>query len=335
MINTLQHFILQEPPKLRHPSRLHTRDLTENTFRLYLKHYMDHAPITSSSRTSDLDVNDDPFTTPTKRHCIHFYDQTPKARTTYTACDRTPRGSAPANTTSGNSPTSGFTLSHLRRVPELALLAGRVVHAETKRRARAEKETQKSKAEASKSLKSGFNAPAQTKTRLKIKRIFSWAVLKLYEEGSIVLWDGPVCPLPVPILVPLQTDTNTDGLWKTANSTTSFSTANSSLFSTANSTMFSSTSVSSSKFIVSEEDAYLSDPPPHEEEEAYVSLTPELLAGPVREAMRAKGVRGKGKSAKMGAEEITAYLRRGDERWARVGAWAVEEAMEIVLAEWK
>lgn len=163
--------------------------------------------------------------------------------------------------------------------------------------------------------------------RLKIKRLFSWAVLKLYEEGSIVLWDGPVRPLPVPM--PLQilssSDTNTSGLWKTANSTVSFS--------TANSTMFSSTFVSSSKFIVSEEDGYLSDPPPHEEEEAYVSLTPALLAGPVREAMRAKGVRGK--STKMGAEDITGYLRRGDERWARVGAWVVEEAMEIVLAEWK
>jgi len=97
--------------------------------------------------------------------------------------------------------------------------------------------------------------------------------------------------------------------------------------------MFSSTSVSSSKFVVSAEDGYLSDPPPYEEEEAYVSVTPALLAGPVREAMRAKGLRGK--SAKMGAEEITRCLRRGDERWARVGAWAVEEAMEIVLAEWK
>lgn len=98
--------------------------------------------------------------------------------------------------------------------------------------------------------------------------------------------------------------------------------------------MFSSTSGSSSKFVVSEEDGYLSDPPPSEEEEAYISLTPALLAGPVREAMRTKGLRG-GKIVKMGADEITRHLRRGDERWARVGAWVVEEAMEIVLAEWK
>jgi hypothetical protein len=297
---------------------------------------MDHAPVISSPRPFDPHINDDPFTTPTKRPCVHFFDQTPKARTTCTAHDRTPRASTSTSadvTTSGNTPPiSGFTLSHLRRVPELALLAGRVVHAETKRRARADREAQKTKANGAQSSKSKPVShaikPADA-PRLKIKRLFSWAVLKLYEEGSIVLWDGPVRPLPapVPVLLPLRTDlsTSTSGLWKTANS---------SLLSSANSTMFSSTSGSSSKFLVPEEDGYLSDPPPHEEEEAYISLTPALLAGPVREVMCTKGLRG-GKTVKMGADEITRRLRRGDERWARVGAWAVEEAMEIVLAEWK
>ncbi|OJA09537.1 hypothetical protein AZE42_07002 [Rhizopogon vesiculosus] len=328
-----------EPPRLRHPLRLHTRDLTENTFRLYLKHYMDHAPVASSSDTREVDVDDDPFTTPTKHPRIHFCDQTPKARSAYPTNDQTPRASIPTGISSGTtSATSGFTLSHLRRVPELALLAGRVVHAETKRRVRAEREAQKTKAVQSSKPKTVSHAikPADA-PRVKIKRLFSWAVVKLYEEGSIVLWSGPVRPLPVPIPVPLQplssSDTSTSGLWKTANNTASFSTANGSLLSSANSTMFSSTFVSSSKFVVSAEDGYLSDPPPYEEEEAYVSVTPALLAGPVREAMRAKGLRAK--SAKMGAEEITRCLRRVDERWARVGAWAVEEAMEIVLAEWK
>jgi len=281
---------------------------------------MDHAPVASSSQTLGPDIDDDPFTTPTKRPRVDVFDQTPKARTMYTAHDQTPHAT---DVSSWNTPTSGFTLSHLRRVPELALLAGRVVHAEMKRRARAENEAQQSKV--ARSSKSVSRATKSTDVpRLKIKRLFSWAVLKLYEEGSIVLWDGPVRPLPVS--VPLQalcaSDATTNNLWKTANSTMS---------STGNNTMFSSTSISSSRFIASEEDGYLSDPPPHEEEESYVSLTPALLAGPVREVMRAKGVHGK--SAKKRAEEITGYLRRGDERWARVGAWAVEEAMEIVLAE--
>ncbi|KAG0704963.1 hypothetical protein DFH29DRAFT_325765 [Suillus ampliporus] len=329
-----------DPPKLRHPSRLHTRDLTENTFRLYLKHYMDHAPAV----VPDWDVCDDTFSTPTKRPRVQF-DQTPKARKVCTTHDRTPRASV-VDDSALTGPT-GFTLSHLRRVPELALLASRVVHAEAKRRARAEREAEKAKSAQTQkaSLKSAHassskttNAHSQTRTkpsdapRVKMKRLFSWAVLKLYEEGSIVLWDKSASLLPGTISMPRYPGFgNTNELWKTANSTTSFSTANNSVFSTANSTIFSSASASSSKFVMSEEDAYLSDPPMDEEDEVYVSVTPTLLAGPIRDIMRAKGIGGR--NAKVKAEEITRCLRRGDARWARVGAWAVEEAMEVILGE--
>ncbi|KAG1876272.1 hypothetical protein F4604DRAFT_1760428 [Suillus subluteus] len=315
-----------DPPKLRHPSRLHTRDLTENTFRLYLKHYMDHAAV-----ALDWDADDDLFSTPTKRPRVPL-DQTPKARTVYTTHDMTPRASA-LNDSAPRRPA--FTLSHLRRVPELALLACRVVHTERKRRARAEKDAEKDKTVQTQKTSSKHTlARSQTKTkptdmpRVKMKRLFSWAVLKLYEEGSIVLWDKPLMPVPVSGLRPGSGDTS--WLWRTANNTASCSSANNSAFSAANSTMFSSIGVSSSKFVMSEEDAYLSDPPMHEEDEAYVSVTPTLLAAPVREIMRAKGMRGK-----VGAEEITRYLRREDARWARIGAWAVEETMEMILGEWK
>lgn len=327
-------------PRLRHPSRLHTRDLTENTFRLYLKHYMDHAPAVAL----DWDVDDDLFSTPTKRPHVPS-DQTPKARTVYTAHDRTPRASA-LNDSAPRLPA--FTLSHLRRVPELALLAGRVVRTETKRRARAEKEAEKVKVKATQTQKaseSKYTYASSSKSlahthmrtkptdapRVKMKRLFSWAVLKLYEEGSIVLCDRLL--MPVPAVSRSHGSGDTNGLWKTGDSTASFSSANNTVFSTANSTMFSSTGASPSKFAMSEEDAYLSDPPMCEEDEAYISVTPALLAGPVREIMRAKGIRGK--SAKVGAEEITRCLRREDARWARVGAWAVEEAMESILGEWK
>ncbi|KAG2036758.1 hypothetical protein BDR03DRAFT_958842 [Suillus americanus] len=324
-----------DPPKLRHPSRLHARDLTENTFRLYLKHYMDNAAV-----TLEWDADVDLFSTPTKRPRISL-DQTPKARTVYTTHDMTPRASA-LNDSAPRRPA--FTLSHLRRVPELALLACRVVYTETKRRVRAERDAEKDKAVQTQktSLKhthvpsSKALAHSQTRTkptdmpRVKMKRLFSWAVLKLYEEGSIVLWDRPLMPVPVSGLRPPGSG-DTSGLWKTPNDTASCSSANKTVFSTANSTMFSSTGASSSKFVMSEEDAYLSDPPMYEEDEAYVSVTPTLLAAPVREIMRAKGVRGK--SAKVGAEEITRCLRREDARWARIGAWAVEETMEMILGE--
>ncbi|KAG2064303.1 hypothetical protein BDR04DRAFT_280207 [Suillus decipiens] len=326
-----------DPPKLRHPSRLHARDLTENTFRLYLKHYMDHATV-----VLDWDVDDDLFSTPTKQTRVSL-DQTPKARTAHTTHEMTPRASA-LDDSAPHRPA--FTLSHLRRVPELALLACRVVHTEAKRRARAEKDTEKDKTMQSQkasskhthgpSSKVHVHSQMRTKStdvpRVKMKRLFSWAVLKLYEEGSIVLWDKPLMPILSSGLRPPGSD-HTSGLWKTANNTASTSSANSSVLSTANSTMFSSTGASLSKFVMSEEDAYLSDPPMYEEDEAYISVTPKLLAAPVREIMRAKGMRGK--SAKVGAEEITRCLRREDARWARIGPWAVEETMEMILGEWK
>ncbi|KAG1776314.1 hypothetical protein EV702DRAFT_1109635 [Suillus placidus] len=324
-------------PKLRHPSRLHGRDLTENTFRLYLKHYMDHATV-----ALDWEADDDSFSTPTKRPRVPL-DQTPKARTVYTTHDRTPRASV-LNDSASRRPA--FTLSHLRRVPELALLAGRVVHTETKRRARAERDAEKDKALQTQKTSSKHTrgpsskalAHSQTRTkptdvpRVKMKRLFSWAVLKLYEEGSIVLWDKPLMPVTVSVPHPPGSG-DTSGLWKAATNTASFSSGDNSVFSTANTTMFSSTGSSSSKFVMSEEDAYLSDPPMYEEDEAYVSVTPALLAEPVREIMRAKGMRGK--SAKIGADEITRCLRREDARWARIGAWAVEETMETILGERK
>lgn len=326
-----------DPPKLRHPSRLHAWDLTDNTFRLYLKHYMDHAVV-----ALHWDTDENLFSTPTKRPRVPL-DQTPKARTVYTTDNMTPRAST-LNDSAPDRPA--FTLSHLRRVPELAFLACRVVHTERKRRARAERDTEKDKAmQIQKTSSNNTHGPlskalghSRTRTkptdvpRVKMKRLFSWAVLKLYEEGSIVLWDQPLTPVAVSGLRPPGSG-DTSGLWKTANNTANCSSANSSVFSTANNTMFSSTGASSSKFVMSEEDAYLSDPPMYEEDEAYVSVTPALLAAPVRKIMRARGMRGK--SVKVGAEEITRCLRREDARWARIGAWAVEETMEMILGEWK
>ncbi|ETW78100.1 hypothetical protein HETIRDRAFT_107707, partial [Heterobasidion irregulare TC 32-1] len=149
------------PPRLRHPSRLHSRDLTANTFRIYLKHYMDNAPPHDEPRGADLssESDSDAFapTTPTKRGRgtgarPRFMDEcTPRARkvargdpapTSPGGPSRTPRAGRLAAredaAAAGGSPLLlGFTLSYLRRVPELAVLAQRVVRAEARRREKA------------------------------------------------------------------------------------------------------------------------------------------------------------------------------------------------------
>lgn len=134
---------------------------------------------------------------------------------------------------------------------------------------------------------------------MRMKRLFMWAVLKLYEQGSIVLYDRPLSPpsdlLPVP------------------------------------SAMFLSRHLSSAKCVVPEEDAYLSDPPMYEEDEAYVFVTPKLLIAPVREMMRGMGTRGK--SAEVRAESIMRRLQMSDRRWEHIGLKAVEQAMQLIVLD--
>ncbi|KAL4067022.1 hypothetical protein V8B97DRAFT_1874377 [Scleroderma yunnanense] len=329
-------------PKLRHPSRLHSRDLTSNTFRLYLKHYMDNA---SPDPSSNIDLSE-------RRLGLqgHSEDKTPTKQRVDLG-EQTPRPSSCVNMSNESGshavlkppPTLGFTLSHLRRVPELALLASRVVRAEARRRAKAEKAETSDRAKtltgsASRSvpflnasnsvrtLSSRQNIPADDPPCAKMKRLFGWALVRLYEEGSIVLWDGPVHPLPVSLSV---TD---NSLWSAGGSSTVLSAS----FVSASASLFSGAATSGAQQS-DDTNGYLSDPQPNEE--SYVSLTPELLSPYVRDAVIALK-RGKGRERGTGAggsasraeptpEAIVAYLHRTDARWARVGMWAVEEALEI------
>ncbi|KAH7921737.1 hypothetical protein BV22DRAFT_1038277 [Leucogyrophana mollusca] len=349
-------------PKLRHPSRLHTRDLTANTFRMYVKHYMDNAPPEDEDDAFEGGIGS--LRTPTKSPRVDAL-QTPKPRATLNSRldsnhERTPRTASTSASASTTRNTRGYTLSHLRRVPELALLAARVVRAEAKRRAREEARAHASQSQdanggASARVPHGSSTrtthgssarttPPSGKTqtqsqkhkqqeqadppRLKMKRLFAWAVVRLYEEGAIVLWDGPVRRMPCPpaLFAPRggggsqiqgqsqrgNGDGETSALWKTANST-----------------LFSTTTGGGSTFDDEDADAELSDP--REGEEAYVPLTPAFLAGYVREAVGRMGTgtgRGRGRG-RPSAEDVTACLRRMDARWARVGAWTVEEAMGI------
>jgi hypothetical protein len=175
-----------------------------------------------------------------------------------------------------------------------------------------------------------------------MKRLFQWAIVKLYEEGSIVLWDGAVRPLPLH-----EEGRETSGLWK-VNSTVG-----------ADSTTFSSVSFGTSGGNTlrveddEEDEGELSDPPANGEEEAYITLTPAHLASHVEKAISALMTRSQStatqthnhtnnRTHKLPApapppgptkEEITTFLRRMDGRWARVGEWVVDDALEALRRE--
>ncbi|TFY82731.1 hypothetical protein EWM64_g1279 [Hericium alpestre] len=278
------------PPRLRHPSRLHTRDLTANTFRIYVKHYMDNAvhnssPDDADAHESDTDsdsgsvayaLNHAPAT-PTKRSRLSVEDTTPRPLNHYPTLDpshSTPRpsqrhwpttmngrGDAGQRTNADGKPQLGFTLSYLRRVPELSELARRVVKAEARRRAREEKlkETQSAKKADS---QGSFRASQSEGTAPKMKRLFVWAILKLFKEGSIVLWDGPVRP------VPKTFNANSSMLWRASSSTTTSM----------------SFSIHRSLSVDDTEEEELSDP--LENEESYIPLTSAYLAIHVEAAIR-------------------------------------------------
>lgn len=298
-----------------------------------------------------------------------------------------------------DNPMLGFTLSHLRRVPELALLAARVVRAEARKRDKADREKLRgsshprvpssgSASTGPTGSKSGDVPTAAPRTgtangmsvdppRKKMKRLFSWAIVKLYEEGSIVLWDGEVRPLPVPPPPVLEgVGVDGSGLWKVDDTRNTFGDpsasisadpfASTSTASCASASVLYTSSASASLYshyhaprqsgkrgseserrqagAEGEADAnpdpgYVSDP--GVDEEAYVPLTPRLLAGYVREAVGAlrrgrgrgrSGAGGNGRGTEPTPEDVVAYLKRTDGRWAKVGVWAVEEALAVLKA---
>jgi hypothetical protein len=207
----------------------------------------------------------------------------------------------------------GFTLSYLRRVPELSLLARKVTEAEARRRAREERKKAKEAAEAVGGAKSTRSTSSKSlpedKLAAKMKRLFEWAIRALHKEGSIVLWDGPVHPC-----TSLSAD-DTSRLWKAINSTMSNMAANSTLFSSSSLAGFSQ---------LEDDDGYLSDP--QEGEEAYSPVTPGYLTEHVEKAMT--GMRPTGR----GHITIDGILRalKKDDRWRNLGSWSVGDTLELM-----
>ncbi|KZT65285.1 hypothetical protein DAEQUDRAFT_814359 [Daedalea quercina L-15889] len=370
-----RHSRRQSPVRLRHPTRLHRRELTANTFRIYLKHYMDNAPPPdghgSDSAISSRSASPTPLPRSQPRSGLGHVNAslaTPRKQSTVSATadasdDRTPRPSQlrarlgeverehectpraarpSARSTDPHEPESsssglyGFTLSHLRRVPELTILARRVVDEEGRRRVKEEREQKKADATQAKGKQRQVHSGRSSEPRAKkMKRLFQFAIRQLYQEGSIVLWDGPIRPLPREDTVSTQLS---GPLWRANSSSAS-----------AMSTLSTVSSVAPGD----EDSGQLSEPSPGEE--AYISLTPKVLAGiaecAIREFMAAGAARRHKQHGHSRANvdpsapfapaapppgpstaEIAGWLHR-DARWARVGEWAVKDALEWARAE--
>jgi hypothetical protein len=214
----------------------------------------------------------------------------------------------------------GLTMSYLRRVPELRLLAERIVAAEDKKkRQEARQAREEAKSQGLPIPPKTEDPKSRTSTRERTKRLFRQAIIKLCDEGSIVLWDGPRRVWGA------EQDSSSSRLWHT-NATVD--------------TTVSSIGVSSAggnSYLEDSQDHEMSEPDP--KEESYVSLTPAHLGKYVEKAIeeicsRKEKARGSGHRGPKGPTltEILSRLKV-DGRWRRIGECAVAEALQWLKDE--
>lgn len=215
----------------------------------------------------------------------------------------------------------GCGLSFLLRVPELATLARKVVEAEARRREKTRRPQSGAAIPDPAGKRKGL-ASSTEGSAPKVKRLFSWAIRKLYQDGSIILWDGPVLSPPGSHAV-----LDSSMLYRSA------------LLDDGRRSSTTSRLYSQSADRIED----LSDPP--SDEEAYASLSTLYLATQVERAIRSLTTRQKGETENtfLGpaiarrrhlplpgptSDDITNHLKREDDRWKRITAWAVQEALE-------
>jgi hypothetical protein len=314
----VDYFAQSKPPvKLRHPTKVHEQDLTVNTLKIYLKHYMDnqahanddYVTLESSAMTSDV---------PAKRR-----------RTSTDALMPRQISVSPLESIQKlkkrqkidpEAGIRGLTMSYLRRVPELRLLAEMIVAVEDKKKHQDARRAQKAAKSQGPPIPPKTEDPkSRTSTRERTKRLFRQAIIKLCDEGSIVLWDGPRRVWGA------EQDPSSSCLWGT------------------NATV--DTTVSSIGVSTSGGNSYLEDPQDHEmsesdpNEESYVSLTPAHLGKYVEKAIeemcsRKEKARGPGRRGPKGPT-LTEILSRleADGRWRNIGECAVAEALQWLKDE--
>lgn len=337
----------------------------------------DDASATSESGTEDEEDKEIGFSlrntpgTPTKRKTSPYIQSTSRLMPSRGGNDMTPRPSkqlkvmssidatprASSSTSQRHQRSSdhdlamqGFQLSHLRRVPELALLARRVVEAEAKRRGREEKKRLQA-ADGSEAARKKGKLPAHNPYSgsskpivpgslsaagkegegigPKMKRLFRFAIRQLHDEGSIVLWYGACRRIRgdyrgIPRLsfdAGGSIEAKSSCLWRLSSTSTSIDSTRSSI----------STSLTQDN-----DEGELSDPPP--DEEAYVSLTPTFLLDIVERTIRETVSRPpqslfrQRKASRLPGptpEEILKALQSSDGRWDRVGVWAIKDSLEV------
>ena len=308
---------------------------------------MDHAPIISNIPEWQPEYDrDDVFARPIAdmparqtRSNDSNEIETPRPKRSRHQLESTPRpripqpifGSPVASSTShAQDPSTpdkgqqGFSLSYLRRVPELSLLASKVVQAVTRRRLREERKKLK-EAGLLKSKTQTSSAIPLDKVGPKMKRLFQWAIVQLLKEGCIVLWDGPVrqC-LNAPIA-------DTSRLWKSATSSNSTFGASSTLFNPTTTSNRSRLFNNTHQDAEDDDEADLSDPSP--DEEAYISLTPEFSADYIEATIKVLSDR----QASMGkpyagttVQDILAFMRKDDDKWQYLGDWTVKDALDVL-----
>lgn len=248
-----------------------------------------------------------------------------KATSSTSDLGRTPRAAFTSDSSKHMSPVHdvsscipsirGFQMSYLRRVPELALLAKRVVEAEAERRAREDRKKMLATVEQEKTSqgrkgkaklpesRSCYRATSSSSSRMpgslstgmkegevvgpKMKRLFRFAIRQLHEEGSIIIWDGAARR----ISLLRRRHLRLPGLLEFSSSPSSARMdvgddrlwkSGSSSMSTNGSSLVSTISMGTGE--IGEYEGELSDPSP--DEEAYISLTPPYLLGVVEKTIR-------------------------------------------------
>ena len=314
---------LKSPVKLRHPTKLHKQDLTVNTLKIYLKHYMDNQTHTDDDHRSlehPATISD----TPIKRRRTSTDALMPRPTFENRAIAAPPpepthrqRKRRKIDPEAG---VHGLTMSYLRRVPELRLLVERIIAAEDKKKRQAARQAREEAKSRGLPIPPKTEDPkSRTSTQERTKRLFRQAIVRLCDEGSIVLWDGP-CRVWGP-----EQDSNSSRLWHT------------------NITV--DTTVSSIGVSTMGGDSHLEDSQNHEmsefdpKEESYVSLTPAHLGKYVEKAIgeicsRKEKARGSGLRGFKGPTltEILSLLK-ADGRWRNIGECAVAEALQWLKEE--
>jgi hypothetical protein len=291
--------------------------------------YLNFSP---RSCESDLDSDTDSIAaaidqtpgTPTKQRPTPHNERTPHLlRRTSALSTPRPRSHNPASHVEHSAhhdekeAVIGCTLSFLLRVPDLATLARRVVQAEARRREKT-KESQSGVPNSAERRKASVSSTEGSIP--KIKRLFSWAIRKLYQDGSIILWDGPALSV-------LERSPHT---------------------ALDSSMLYRSSSMTSHSILgrgtrPADYTEDLSDPP--SDEEAYASLSTAYLATQVEQTIRSLTAlqTSRTENTFLGPavskrrllprpgptkDDITHHLKRRDDRWKWVNAWAVQDALE-------